>query len=498
MEEFFEDFVCYRKEPPVEDRRQAIAVLWPVYVWRVFAPNTSGKASNVFEKTLLSFLKMSQGSRLDAKRLEDISQWMGLESDMVQYILDSQLKPKGWVDSKTGEVTTDGDKAISGELVTSANYQTGYIFQDAIDGQLLPRYSTSFPTIEPQNDSLLEFSFSKATNWKWRPSKLKKSSKAITPSVSQLDGVMKLMRQAQRNAYLMGDDTTQRLIGNIEDVELADEKAELAYLWVWVYTDVQNVWAVADPFGLHPRVEWMRDKVLSALESSSHLSKSLSRLIGVEDDLDRTKLSELAAAREEQAKLEVLTEFKYADKVEGLATLLSGWVHRRLEVETTEYTDRFHDYRDLITQSSGLVELCTRYCLENYPLNNPSVIPRNCTKDDLKTLIIGVHPALTLKLLDEVVAVNPKTVYAAARNRQGSFRRCMAACLLALPDYEQHPITSVINDEILLLNVYRLSHWRDSAAHLDGSAVISKDMALKAYAIADAFLKKFLKGLSNG
>ncbi|WP_229628731.1 hypothetical protein, partial [Vibrio parahaemolyticus] len=79
--------------PPVEDRRQAIAVLWPVYVWRVFAPNTSGKASNVFEKTLLSFLKMSQGSRLDAKRLEDISQWMGLESDMVQYILDSQLKP---------------------------------------------------------------------------------------------------------------------------------------------------------------------------------------------------------------------------------------------------------------------------------------------------------------------------------------------------------------------------------------------------------------------
>jgi hypothetical protein len=497
-----DEFICYLMQPPVDDRMAVRVVLWPVHVWQVYGPDVSGKSTNIFERSLLSLLSMRTGKRLDAARIAELAEWHGLEPEMVTYIIEQQLEPKGWVDQKTGWLTEDGHKALQEDLPGSNSLRTGYVFQDAFEGGLLPRYSNDLKVVEPSvsSDTSLEFAFSKASNWKWKPTLIREKHEPVIPSKADLRHVMEATHQAQRNAWMMGDLDDFDSFRQLDALRLSDKESFPAFLWVWVYTGsgLEHVWAAADPFGLHADVQWMREKVEGACRSVPKLSRNIMRMIGVDEHDEFSSLRDVLAAREEQARLEVLTEYSQADQVDGLIGLLHGWTNRKLEIETSEFTDRFHDYRDLITQSSSLIEHCVRYCLGRFPLNNPQIIPRNCRSVDLQRLITDAMPSLSSEQLQEVTKVKPSTVYSAAVYKQGSFRRCLAACLLSMPDYPNHPIRGFVEAEQLFLDAYRLSHWRDDSAHGDTQFNISKSMSLEAASTTASFLKIFFKGLTNG
>lgn len=502
MARFSDEFICYLTQPPVDDRLAVRAVLWPVYVWQVYGPDVSGKSTNVFERSLLSLLSMRTAKRLDDARINELAQWHGLEPEMVTYIIEQQLQQKGWVDQRTGWLTEEGHMALQDDLPGFKNLRTGYVFQDAFEGGLLPRYSNDLRVVESlvSADTSLEFTFSKASNWKWKPTLIRQKSEPVTPSNADLRHVMEATHQAQRNAWMMGDRDDYDSIRQLDALRLSDKEPFSAFLWVWVYTGsgLEHIWAAADPFGLHSDVQWMREKVEGACKSVPTLSRKIMQMIGVEEHEEFSSLRDALAAREEQARLEVLTEYSQADQVDGLIGLLHGWANRKLEIETSEFTDRFHDYRDLITQSSSLIEHCVRFCLGRFPLSNPHIIPRNCRSVDLQRLIADAMPSLSKEQLDQIIQVKPSTVYSAAVHRQGSFRRCLAACLLSIPDYPDHPIRSFVESEQLFLDAYRLSHWRDESAHGDTQFNVSKSMSLEAASTTASFLKIFFKGLSNG
>ncbi|WP_345845130.1 hypothetical protein [Shewanella algae] len=502
MARFSDDFICYQNRPPVDERQSVRAVLWPVFVWQVYGPNLSGKSINIFERSILSLLSMKTGRRLDSTRLSEIAQWHGLEPEMVRYIIEQQLEPNGWVDANTGWLTEEGHQALQQDMPSSTGLRTGYVFQDAVDGSLFPRYANNINAIEPSNTATtpLEFSLSKGSNWPWRPTVIREKVDPKSPSRDELRHVMEATHQAQRNAWMMGHSNEFESFRQLDALKLTDRAPFNAYLWVWTYTTpaLENIWAVQDPIGLHSDVQWMRNKIEGVFTSYPKISREIMQMIGIKDSNDFSSLDEALAARSEQARLEVLTEYSQADTVDGLTGLLHGWMSRKLEIETAGETNRYHDYRDLITQSSSIIEHCVRYCLERYPLKNLKIIPRQCGPKEMRKLISDAAPFLSRLQLEEVLQLRHSAVFNTAKNKQGSFRLCFAACLLSMPDYPTHPIREFVQQENLFLDAYRLSHWRDKTAHAEGGFNVSKSMSLEAADICASFLKTFFEGLSNG
>lgn len=502
MAKFSDEFICFVKQAPVNDRRAVRPVLLPIYVWQVYGPDLKTKRANVFEKALLSQLSMGRGKGIDSQRVEELARWHGLEPELVSFIINQQLIPKGWIDRKTGTLTKDGIDMLNNDVSGASSLKTGYVFQDAIKGSFLPRYSNALDMIEPVSDSntQLEFSMSKSSTRLWQPMILPDRVRPFEPNRETLKSIMSSTQAAQRNARSMGSKEEFESIYQMDVLKLSDKEPFAAFLWVWVYSDVglEELWGVSDPFGLHHDVLWMREKIRDLCLSVPKLSKEVASLIGGKTEGEFSSLEDAAAAREEQVKLEVLAEFHKADLVDGLVGLLNGWTSRKLDVETSESEDRYHDYRDLITQSSGVIEHCLRYCLQKFPLKNLYIFPRTIEKSDIEKLFWATSPFLTKAQVHEAIQVKPTSLFSTARNKQGSFRLCMAVCLMSMPDYPNHPLRRFVINESHFLAAYQLSHWRDSAAHVDSSADNSKKKALEAAAITTYFLNIFFEGLERG
>lgn len=501
MERFSDDFICYLKQTPVEDRRSVRAVLWPVHVWQVYGPDLSRKRTNIFERSLLSLFSIGTGKRIDKERVNELAKWHGLEPEMVTYIIEQQLEPKGWLDTRSGSLTKEGIKALQHEVSGPNSLRIGYVFQDAVAGGMFPRYASTLNLIEPVSAAgpQLAFSLSIASNWQWKPLLIQDRVGPAMPSREELRGVMRGTHEAQRNAWMMGAQDEYESVYQLDALQLSDKEPFTAYLWVWVYSSVGLVhpWAAADPLGLHCDVQWMREKIEGVCKVFPKLSREIIQLISLGGGNEFSSLEDALATREEQAKLEVLAEYSQAGLVDRLMGLLHGWSSRKLDVETSEADNRYHDYRDLITQSSGVIEHCVRYCLEKYPLQNPHIIPRNCGRTELQELISAAVPALSEIQIEEVIRVRHSAVFNTAKNRQGSFRLCMAASLLSMPDYSDHPLREVVLNEQHFLDAYRLSHWRDGTAHADGGVSVSKSKSLEAASITASFLKIFFEGLNR-
>lgn len=503
MVRFAEEYICYRNAPPVSDREAARAILWPVYVWQVSGPDTSVRRLNVFEKALLSLLSHGRGS--DSTRIQALATQLDLEPDLVRYIIEQQLIPRNLVDDRRWELTKDGIKALSEQASVSDQLKTGYVFQDAAGSSastaFFPRYSSTLEFVEPVDTwgGFPEFSFSKASNYKWRPLVIRPAVDSRAPDATDLRTIMDATSQAQRNARMMGADDDYDSFHQLDALALSDKEPFPAYIWVWLYADgaTDYPWAVADPVGLHHDVEFMRNRLDEYSRSFPKLSREIGKVLGLDDTTDFEALERAIQSRGEQVRLEVIAEYPDASGVKGLADLLHGWMTRKQEVETSSADDRIHDYKDLITQSSGVLEFCASYCLKKYPLKNLRIIPRNCSNQDLQQLLSSTTD-LTALQIDEVISVKPTSVYSTARNRKGSFRLCFAACFLAMKDYPGHPLRLFSRDMNCFFSAYELSHLRDKSAHADSDYKITKADAMNSAAVVDSFLKLFFEGLKRG
>lgn len=501
MAKFSDDFICFERRSPIANRQAVRAVLLPVYVWQVYGPDLTRKRANIFERALLSQLSMNRGKGIDKQRIVELAKWHGLEPELVKFIIYQQLVPKGWIDSKTGALTKEGIEILTNDISGASSLRTGYIFQDAVNGDFLPRFSHALDMIAPVSDTQLqpEFSLSKSSNRLWTPMLLPDSARPSEPNRETLRHIMVSTHSAQLNAKLMGSDLEFDSIYHMDILRLSDKEPFAAYLWVWIYSDIglEEPWGVSDPFGLHHDVRWMRDKIRALCNVVPKLSKEIGVLIGGISEDQFTSIEAAVTARDEQVRLEVLAEFNKADLVDGLIGLLNGWMSRKLDIETSDSDNRYHDYRDLITQSSGILEHCFRHCLHKYPLKNTGIFPKKPDKSDVENLVRAVLPFLTKMQMDEVIKVKPTGLLSTAKNKYGSFRLCMAVCLFSMPDYPRHPLRYFVKNEQLFLEAYKLSHLRDSAAHADDSGGISKKNALKAAATTSNFLNVFFEGLER-
>jgi len=490
--------VCFTRQPPVEDKKTAKALLWPVYIWQVFGPDLSVKTANVFERAILSLLSVNRG-RWDRSRLPELADWLGLEPDMIEYVIEQQLVPEGWLDPRTKTITRKGFEALQTEEVKANSLRAGYVFQDALDGSFMPRFSNVVDWLEPESRAPLRFALDRATTYKHRPTVIASSREASPPSGGDLHHVMEAHSAAERNAWLSDDRDSFNSKRQLDSLVLSNQVAIPAYLWVWIYpvSTIDHIWTAADPFNLHDDVRWMREKIEAVSRRYKTLENDIRSLVGETVGSAQESLDTLTVTRTEQAKAMILEKYPWASEVEGLDNALYGWLMRRLDIEDSNDSSLFHDYRDLITQSGALVELCVRDCLSKYPMKNPWVIKKNWESSDIRRALANSVPSLTSKQLQEANSISSGRLFSTAKGGNGAFRTYLAAILLSLPDYSFHPLRRIVNDEELFLGAYQLTDWRNKAAHQDQSFDASKESAIEAASIAERFLESFYQGLNN-
>ncbi len=498
MENFSEEYICFSKYPPIQDRKLAKAILWPVYIWQVYGPDFTGKTINIFERTLLSLLSMNQG-RLNDTRLVELAEWLGLEPDMVKYIIDQQLVPQGWVDSRSGSITLEGHEALQEQDERSNALKAGYVFQDAVDGNYLPRYSKTIDLLEPETTKPPKFALSKASTYRHQPTLISSSVEAHAPSQADLRMIIEGHNAAARNLWLSGDENQSQSWTQLDNLALSNHKPIPAYLWVWIYpmSSIDHIWAAADPFVWHDDVSWMREKIESVSRRYKTLANEILTMLGEKSSDDNRSLDEIVSSRTEQVSFEVEMKYPTADKIDGLTNILHGWMTRQLEVETSYRSDLVHDYRDLINQSGGIIEVCVRYCLNKFPFKSFWIIKKSWNQSDIKLALTRSIPSLSEKQLELASAVGAGKLFWAAKNGQGAFKTYFAAVLLSMSDYPNHPLKFLINNERLFVDAYKATDWRNNTAHLNEKFESSKTVAIESAAIAEQFLKNIFQGLNN-
>jgi hypothetical protein len=112
-------------------------LLWPCYAWTATVPKAEGggPAMNIFERTLLALLPFY------ANNTEAIAQSMGLEADLVKFIID-RLVQKGYVNSR---LEPDSMADGGGKKNKAPEFATVTVFKERVTGRLLPYVKRGAP-----------------------------------------------------------------------------------------------------------------------------------------------------------------------------------------------------------------------------------------------------------------------------------------------------------------------------------------------------------------
>jgi hypothetical protein len=116
-------------EPPYRERQ---AVLIPVWAVRVTVPETHESSLNIFERTVLEL------ARAGVQDNEEIAGWMMISPKLAGRVR-QDLKQKRLLDRQG--LTERGERRLQNLLtVDPERIQTGYVYQEALTGELLQRF----------------------------------------------------------------------------------------------------------------------------------------------------------------------------------------------------------------------------------------------------------------------------------------------------------------------------------------------------------------------
>jgi len=466
--------------------------LWPVHMWQVYTASPQGRQLNVFEKTMLQLFDVS-GTR--SVNNEQIAAWLGLDLDMVSYIVTAQLIPNGWLTEK-GVVTKEGKRLLDEELTD--NLTTAYIFQCAITGLWLPRICFSLNEIYPCNEGRnLKFKLNRATDRTRTPFIINaKHRESIAPEQRDLKKIESSYKEAVYIAKNTRDKAEwQDENSKVDTLDLGSAVGVPVYLTVWGDTTSSYEWTLYDPFNISTRSEWMQDLFQSVCKFNSGLGKfALSKLCTDNDDLN---YEETCKQLEEAARLIVLVDYSGAEQVEGLTDILYQLMELNARITKIERTD-YASNANLVVNCGQVIETVCSYLLRHYQLNDLFRLPKPRTKDGkdiLKDLVINAT-LMNAPMVNEVLKVNASKVYSAAILKNSSVRAQLAAIFISMEAHHSHPLKFILDDEWLFKRLYQITHMRDDCAH-GGSTKIDKKQVESMMATIDTFLQKLFIGIKN-
>lgn len=461
----FSDRYCYvpRELSPISGRRENL--FWPVYAWRVLYPDDRQQPGcNLFQETLLGLMRAGV---TEATKLAEL---MAIDSELARFIIASQLQPNGWIDH-LNKVTQDGARLLDEAEDRRLNLRVGYAFQDAIGGQLLPRFSTTLPEVQPagidQNNRPV-FVLDRDKGRQEKPFLLQ----AKAPAKADVSGLMAAYRQyrnelahARRCGETGGFDVAIRTLDYIDDQPLN------LYFWCELYRDENGPqrWLISDPFRLRPAVSWLREPFLNLAKGSAELTRRMQRLLP-DVSADGLSVDEWFERLDEHADFEVEGKYPFLKSRAPLVREhLLRVLRQKARIEESQGRDHPEDLAALMTESASLIEAVLKWLLEDWPVEPCWPQRGNWSRGEALEEI----RALSLQAVSDEVAhilagQSRRSVSLAMTERNQALKALLTGVLFAANARDDHPIRKCHQGQLKLERILLLTRPRNDAAHATG------------------------------
>lgn len=488
MAVFADTYFLQAKQPHYD----AEMLLWPVNVWQVYTNKPRGRELNLFEKTILQLFNLS--SRRSIKN-EDIANWLGLEIDMVSYIVISQLIPNGWLTEK-GQVTKKGKMLLDEEV--SDSLTTAYIFQCAITEKWLPRVCFNLNEIVSSHNSLKPtFKLSRASDFVSIPFVvMTRKTNPLAPSEHDLNSIASEFQEAVYIAKNTRDsEQWQEPPLKFDKLTLATQNTTRAYISVWGDTTTSFEWTLFDPFDISTSSTWMTGLFRQVCKVNNALSTfALKKLVPNNEEVN---YEEACIKFAENARFKVQVKYPDAGKIEGLTDALFEMFesYERVSFEKTPHNGA---KASLIVSCGQILEIICTQLLKSYALNDPYRLPKPGTKDGIAIIKQLIREATSMRfdMLKEATRVQPSRIFNAAQGKNSSLRAQLVAIFISMKTHQNHPLKFLLDDQLYFNNFYKLTFLRDDCAHKN-PPMISIEQANHAISIIDTFLNKLFNGIKN-
>ena len=442
--------------------KDLILLLWPIHVAKVYVQDLPKQELNIFEETILELISSSTSGVTNP---ELIAQWLGVESELVRYILDSKFTPNGWI-TRDNSISDEGRKVLENSGAKSQT--TARLMRCAITGDWLPRIAFDIGQISGEEaNKKTKFKLSRGSDYYDKGTRLKPLvTQSSAPTSEELRSIANRFEKALRIAKATRDEFCTDSWGvDYRAMKLEDSLHELAYLMVWVEKTPSFDWIPHDPFNISERSEWMKDLFDEACRKDSYLVREFTNRF--ERDVDGASFADVKKQIQETARLELLADYPNlsVDNVIYDSLLEFQCLLESARIEDYEST---HAFRALIVSAGAALEFVCGYVLDNYPVQNVHLLPSHRTRDDQKRSDYERRfksLGLSAAQVERVMSVRTNNIRGAAERRNTSCRALLAAGLLSTESHADHPYHKLMKDKLLFEAVYDLSHIRDEAAH---------------------------------
>lgn len=458
---------------------------WPVYSKEVYLSSPKGRMLNLFEKTILELIKVTGSRSLTSTQ---IAEWLGLEEDMVLYILTATMQPNGWLD-KNFKITSEGIKLLESD--EDADITSALIFQCAVTGKWLPRVAYESNELEPVGlNNKLAFKLDRASGRTEQAYQVRRYINAPNePDEFILNDIIKKDSDARWVAFNVMDGVDS--LAKSSDRAILSSKASSAdYILVWADKSSGYKFDFIDPFALSDKANWMHDLFEQASKALPDLQKFvLSRFNPEDEELTYTENLQLM---QEKARLEVLIQYPNAHSINGLIDPLFELLNDKEKLLSNKNSE-FSLNRSVINSCGSIVEITSKAILEMYKFKRLSTLPakHQSNKESHIRDLLSNSTELTIDQIKKVLSVNPNKIYATAKGWNSTMRSLLATIFISMKEYPHHPMHFLISDVLLFDEIYSLSFDRDEASH-GNNTKYTREQALHYINIVDKFLKKIL------
>lgn len=433
-------------------------LLWPVWVWHVHVPAGRRDGLNVIAHAVLA---LHACGRTEAVW---IAEWLGLDVDLVRYIIAAELAANDWLDTR-GRLTANGRQRLDSNAVDGQRQRAGLLFQSAVSNALWPRLRSRLHRIDPEDPAAprLQFRLDRDSGRVLRPFMVRPAATTAPaqPEIAPVLEALRLDRLARHERRQRGiDDDDEAAAGAIEFV---DARPEPAWLLCEVYRQpgATPPWRVGDPLGRTPAADWMRREVYDAACHLPKLAGVLAELLGeINPDLD---FESYRRQQDESARFGILTAYPQAARVEGLEDSLTGLL--RLHASIGKGSKRREETEALLVQCQKVLETVLIECLHRWPIACPQRrIDKRWQLVDVQRALKAAAPGVAPDVID-AIRIQPGKLFNAVTRHTGSLRPYLAGVLLSFADHPQHPFRSIAADAAQMQALLALSHARDAAGH---------------------------------
>lgn len=459
---------------------------WPVYSWEVYLSSHKGRELNIFERTILELIRVTGNRELSSSQ---IAEWLSLEKEMVLYILTATMQPNGWLD-KSFKITEEGRKVLDSEA--EPEMTSALVFQCALTGQWFPRIAYESSEIKPEKDTdKLIFKLDRATDKRVKGYRINKIIHEVNrPSDNEINDLLRKDKDARWIANNISDEW-YRVPIKADKMILSNKDAKQSYLLLWADMSSGYKFDFIDPFALSHKAPWMNDLFEQAIAANGKLEQFSSLRFQTEEE--ELSYSETIELMKEKAKVEVLTKYPNAERVEGLVDPLFELMNGKERLNHGKSID-YSLNRSLINSCGSIIEILCKGILIKFPFKSKHRLPASGKSYNKRNELYSLLKKTRLFTQDQISIVLRcpwDGINNAIDGGFSSIRSLLAAVFISTLDYPQHPIKFIGKENLLFEDVYKLAAERNEASH-GNSTKFTNEQALHYINVVDKVLENIL------